>query len=95
VISMGMSLKILGWIVGVGFVVFAISKAQGNFLFFALYVVIVAVGYVVSLSTHPMRNCWYCKGSGRHNGTFWDYGQRPCSHCDGGRVPRLGARYFG
>ena len=60
-----------------------------------LIVVIVAVGYYVSLRIHPLTKCNVCSGGGRHFGTVYTYAQRRCRKCGGsGRKDRLGVRLF-
>jgi hypothetical protein len=63
--------------------------------------VFLAAGYRVSLSRRPTRNCHRCKGRGWHRGAVWVYAKGPCGQrtmlpprvqCDGGQVPRWGAR---
>ena len=60
-----------------------------------LIVVIVAVGYYVSLRIHPLTKCNVCSGGGRHFGTVYTYAQQRCRKCGGsGRKDRLGVRLF-
>jgi hypothetical protein len=89
----GMSLWYLAWIFGAGLVLWMFGRANGNLWPFALYLVAVSIAYVLSLHAHPLRNCWYCKGTGKHWGLIWNYSTRICIPCDGkARVPRLGVR---
>jgi hypothetical protein len=58
-----------------------------------LVIVIVAVGYLVSLRIHPLRKCPRCKMTGRHFGGVFSYAYRPCRRCRGsGRRDRLGTQ---
>ena len=60
-----------------------------------LLIVIVAVGYLVSLRIHPLRKCPTCKMTGRHFGGVFTNSYRPCRRCRGsGRRDRLGAQVF-
>ena len=68
----------------------------------AVVIVVVALGgYRYSLSRHPMRDCHWCNGWGRHRGWLFTYAKGDCTartvlppraRCDGGRVPRWGVR---
>jgi DnaJ-class molecular chaperone len=63
--------------------------------FFILIIILVVVGYFISLRLHPLTKCRLCKGTGRHFGSVYTYAQRRCNKCGGnGRVDRLGARLF-
>jgi len=54
-------------------------------------IVLLVVGYAVSLAVHPFRSCRGCKGTGRHQGTLFTYSHRQCTSCGGqGRHRRLG-----
>ena len=56
---------------------------------------IFAVGYFLSLRSHPFTKCRLCNGTGRHFGTTYVYAQRRCRRCGGtGRRNRLGVRLF-
>jgi DnaJ-class molecular chaperone len=58
-------------------------------------VVIVILGYLVSLRLHPWRRCRACQGTGRHFGTVWKSSHRMCTSCGGnGRRARLGINTF-
>jgi hypothetical protein len=61
-----------------------------------LIVLVVGVGYFVSLRIHPLRRCPACKASpGRHWGSVYTYAYRRCRACGGtGRKDRLGAKIF-
>jgi len=60
-----------------------------------LLIVIVAVGYLVSVRIHPLRKCRTCKMTGRHFGGVFTNSHRPCRRCRGsGRRDRLGAQVF-
>lgn len=57
--------------------------------------IIAAVGYYLSLKTHPLTKCNVCDGSARHYGTTYTYAHRRCRKCGGtGRKDRLGVRLF-
>jgi DnaJ-class molecular chaperone len=59
-------------------------------------VVIVIVGYVLSILLHPYAKCDRCKGLGRHPGSLFTYSLRPCHRCNGtGRKQRIGALLLG
>lgn len=63
--------------------------------FFILIIILVVVGYFISLRLHPLVKCKVCKGTGRHFGSVYTYAQRRCNKCGGnGRVDRLGVRLF-
>jgi hypothetical protein len=56
-------------------------------------VILVIVGYGISLWRHPLRRCRWCSGLGKHFGLVYRYANRPCRHCGGtGRRTRYGAR---
>jgi hypothetical protein len=59
-----------------------------------LVVLVIAVGYLVSLSRHPYTRCRGCRGTpGRNWGSIYRRAYRPCGSCGGtGRKDRLGAR---
>lgn len=58
-----------------------------------IVLLLLAVGYAASIYLHPYVQCEACKGSGRHRGSVFNYGFRPCHKCSGvGRKQRLGAR---
>ena len=60
-----------------------------------LVIVIVAVGYLVSLRIHPLRKCPTCKMTGRHFGGVFSNSFRPCRRWRGsGRRDRLGTQVF-
>jgi DnaJ-class molecular chaperone len=60
-----------------------------------LLIVIVAVGYLVSLRIHPLTKCPTCKMTGRHFGSVFKNSYRPCRRCRGsGRRDRLGTQIF-
>jgi hypothetical protein len=60
-----------------------------------LVIVIVAVGYLVSLRIHPLTKCPTCKMTGRHFGGVFKNSYRPCRRCRGsGRRDRLGTQVF-
>ena len=62
----------------------------------ALGVVLVAIGYVISLRLHPFTRCPACKGlrtPGRPHGSIYGYAHRRCRRCNGtNRQERLGTR---
>lgn len=94
--SAGMSLKIMTYIGIGGLILWLIGHSKGDYRLFAGYVLVVMVSYVISLYAHPLRECWYCQGGGKHFGWIWSYGSRICTHCDGkARIPRLGVRLLG
>jgi hypothetical protein len=58
-----------------------------------IYVILVVVGYVVSLVLHPHRRCRNCKGTGREPGGMFTWGDRACTRCGGSpRHRRWGVR---
>lgn len=59
-------------------------------------VVILVLGYLVSLKLHPWRPCLRCKGKPRHQGAIYSYAWRNCGRCGGGgRELRRGVRIVG
>ncbi len=60
-----------------------------------LVIVILAVGYLVSLRIHPLRKCPRCNMSGRHFGAVFAGSYRRCRRCDGrGQLDRVGTQVF-
>jgi DnaJ-class molecular chaperone len=60
-----------------------------------LIVVIIAVGYLVSLRIHPLRKCPRCNMSGRHFGAVFPGSYRRCRRCQGrGQLDRVGTQVF-
>jgi DnaJ-class molecular chaperone len=60
-----------------------------------LIIVIIAVGYLVSLRIHPLRKCPRCNMSGRHYGAIFTGTYRRCRRCDGkGQLDRIGTQVF-
>jgi DnaJ-class molecular chaperone len=60
-----------------------------------LVIVIIAVGYVVSVRIHPLRKCPRCNMSGRHFGAVFKGSYRRCRRCDGrGQLDRVGTQVF-
>ena len=60
-----------------------------------LIIVIVAVGYLVSLRLHPLRKCPTCNMSGRHYGAIFSNNYRRCKRCEGrGQLDRVGTQVF-
>jgi DnaJ-class molecular chaperone len=58
-------------------------------------VVIIAVGYLISVRLHPLTKCPSCKMSGRHFGSIYSGTYRRCRKCEGrGQLDRLGTRVF-
>jgi hypothetical protein len=48
-------------------------------------VLLVIVGYLISLSRHPRgRRCRRCKGTGIQKGLIFRYSHRNCTRCGGG-----------
>ena len=59
-------------------------------------VVVLLVGYRLSLTLHPYTNCEACEGRSRHVGAIFTYARRPCHVCFGtGQKQRFGARLLG
>ncbi|WP_143030041.1 hypothetical protein [Pseudonocardia oroxyli] len=55
-------------------------------------VVVLVLGYVVSVFLHPFKVCPSCKGSPRSYGSIYTKSFRNCTRCGGsGRVRRFGA----
>ena len=58
-------------------------------------VIVLILGYLLSIQFHPHTACRRCGGSGRHAGSVWAYGNRPCGACGGqARHRRWGAQFF-
>ena len=55
----------------------------------------VTVGYAVSLVIHPRARCLRCDGTGELKGGIYGWAHRRCPHCQGGRIVRWGARFWG
>jgi hypothetical protein len=91
-----MTIKYLLGFIGVGAVTFLYGRSGGDYGYspFAIWVIGYLGAYVASLYLHPRRNCWHCKGSGRHQGMIFSHGRRPCEHCapNSGWELRWGAR---
>jgi DnaJ-class molecular chaperone len=57
--------------------------------------IVFAIGYYLSLRSHPFTKCRMCHGTGRHFGTTYGYAHRRCRRCGGtGRKNRLGVKLF-
>jgi hypothetical protein len=88
-----MSIKHLGGITLLGFVLFQYGSVGNGWVPFVLYVLGVTGGYAYSCWRHPWRPCGRCGGRGKHRGALWTYADAPCRGCGGsGRRLRLGAR---
>ena len=62
---------------------------------FIIIIIVLVVGYFISLRLHPLTKCRTCKGTGRHFGGVYTYAQRRCRKCGGtGRKARFGTRLF-
>ena len=60
-----------------------------------IIVVLIGIGYLVSLRRHPWRACRACKGTGRQFGAVWKGSHRLCTSCGGnGRRARRGIDVF-
>ena len=58
-------------------------------------VIVAAVGYYISLRSHPYTKCRVCNGSGKHFGSVFTTAHRKCGKCNGtGRLDRLGTRFL-
>lgn len=56
-------------------------------------VVVVIVGYFISLVLHPQTSCRACGGRGRNRGAIYRYSIGACGRCGGsGRKQRFGRR---
>lgn len=94
--GMGMSLKYLAGFTFAGVVLWISGRQTGDWKPFAWYLFGLLIFYRVSLSLHPLRNCWRCRGVGRHYGDVFRYARRLCTNCGGnGRRLRFGARTLG
>jgi hypothetical protein len=76
-----------------------IRRGIGGSDFLMVIIVVIgimaAIGYYVSLKTHPLTKCKVCNGSARHFGTTYTTAFRRCRKCGGtGRKDRLGVRLF-
>ena len=61
-----------------------------------LLAIVWLVGYLVSCTRHPYRDCPTCGDSKREYGALYSKAYRECQKCGGkGRVVRAGARYLG
>jgi hypothetical protein len=61
-----------------------------------LIIVVVALGYYLSLRIHPTTRCKRCNASSRHSDLLYsERARHACPNCHGsGRQRRLGARLF-
>ncbi len=89
--GMGMSLgHLAGW-AAITFVAGALFGSVG----IVVWIAASGAAYYVSCWLHPRRNCWSCRGTGRHTGMIWGYSRRACGVCGGnGWRRRLGAKLF-
>ena len=60
-----------------------------------LIAALLTAGYGVSLVIHPRARCLRCDGTGEVRGGIYGWTFRRCPHCQGGRIIRWGARFFG
>lgn len=59
----------------------------------AITLVVLVVGYVLSLLLHPQTSCRACSGRGRNRGFVYRYSIGACGRCGGsGRKERFGTR---
>jgi hypothetical protein len=71
------------------------ENPEDNLLTVVGIVLLVFVGYYVSLILHPMAKCMRCRGKPRSKGAIFGYAHRTCSRCAGtGQEPRLGRKLF-
>jgi hypothetical protein len=71
------------------------ENPEDNLLTVVGIVLLVFVGYYVSLILHPMAKCMRCRGKPRSKGAIFSYAHRTCSRCAGtGQEPRLGRKLF-
>jgi hypothetical protein len=93
---MFMSLPIVGVIAGISGILYLYGASdEGSYGPLAVFLLVAAVAYVISLFVHPRRPCWKCRGGGKHRGIIWDYGDRRCENCGGsGKRPRWGTKFF-
>jgi len=62
--------------------------------FLLILIVLFAVFYLISLRLHPFRGCPACRGTGRHQGSFFTNSHRRCRRCGGsGRQNRQGVQW--
>ena len=60
-----------------------------------IIVLVVGVGYYLSLLLHPWARCSRCRGKPRKQGAIFSYSHRVCPRCQGtGQERRLGRRLF-
>jgi len=60
-----------------------------------LIVIVVALGYYVSLRIHPTTRCKRCDSGNRHYDLVYSDRRHVCPSCRGtGRQERLGVRWF-
>jgi hypothetical protein len=75
----------------VGLFAFAYGHSKGNYLFFAGYLLVSAIIYIVDCLRAPMRRCMRCKGAGERYGFFSRSDTGQCPGCGrSGRQPRVG-----
>lgn len=93
---MFMSLPIVGVIASICGVLYLYGASdEGSYAPLAVFLLVALVSYIISLFLHPRRACWACRGTARHHGWLWAYGNRPCRNCGGtGRRPRWGTKFF-
>lgn len=67
--------------------------SPGTATVIAVVVVVLVVGYLVSLLLHPQTSCRACGGRGRNRGFVYRYSMGACGRCGGsGRKDRFGRR---
>jgi hypothetical protein len=72
----------------------AVALIGHSMALFVLWLIL-AAGYVISLVIHPRARCLHCDGTGELRGRVYRWTFRRCPRCQGGRIVRHGARWFG
>jgi len=71
------------------------ARSPAVYGYVLLVLVIIFLGYAVSLRLHPYRPCRSCDGKGRKEGSFFRRAYSDCTRCNGkGRTLRAGVRIF-
>jgi DnaJ-class molecular chaperone len=78
------------WVLALAGFVFLVPRIAA-----VITLVVLFIGYLISIQLHPHRSCRACGGTGRHSGYVYGFANRPCGSCgSAGRHRRWGAQFF-